>query len=231
MSSSHRHPTIARTNTPPRELRVPAAPASFKRTIDLPPEPDDYDRNGPYPAGGFDADDEDIEMQRYLEQMYMSSKKAESSTPKRSSKKNEAAGDFGFSGLGLIDTRPNDHDTHNLKHKLKDDEARRDKHRKQDHRFEVMASSSKQASATHTAARDFVEDRSLSQKVHREDASKLELKGFNDLLENEPGELDDLDIALVRPEEQWKYGSTTNYSITKSDRKEKGKGKVRDLGW
>ncbi|KAJ3747828.1 hypothetical protein DFH05DRAFT_856888 [Lentinula detonsa] len=227
MSSSHRHPstTIARTNTPPRDLRVPAAPASFKRTIDLPPEPDDYDRNGPYPAGGFDADDEDIEMQRYLEQMYMSSKKAESFTPKRSSKKNETAEDFGFSGLGLIDTRPNDHDTHNLKHKLKDDEARRDKHRKQDHRFEVMAGSSKQALAKHTAARDFVEDRSLSQKVRREDASKLELRGFNDLPENEPGELDDLDIALVRPEEQWKYGST------KSDRKEKGKGKVRDLGW
>ncbi|KAJ3765927.1 hypothetical protein FB446DRAFT_424668 [Lentinula raphanica] len=244
MSSSQRRTstTTTRTTTPIQELKAPPAPASFKHTIDLPPESDDeyfddYDRGGvsPSPVGlDFNADDDDIEMQRYLEQIYMSStrKHEPKHEPTRSSRTTEATSDFGISGLGLIDTKPNSHETQNLKHKLKGDEGRKEKHRKQgpSHRFEVGSSRDSGSASKHATVASSRDDRYWSRhSSHHQDTSGPSHPEWR----GEPGDLDELDIALVRPEEQWSGGAVVDdfWMAGKPDGKEKGKGKVRDLRW
>ncbi|KAJ4466863.1 hypothetical protein C8J55DRAFT_234736 [Lentinula edodes] len=234
MASSHksRHSStpITRTNTPPGELRVPAAPSSFKRTIDLPPDLDDYPCHNP--MGDFEADDDNVEMQQYLEHIYMTSKL----TPDNSG----AARDYGFSESGLpTETRSDSRSAHNLNHKLKDGTGKggSDRHRKHSHRFEATTSSSRSTTtkyATPTTA-------TLVQGTtwDGEDTNSPQLKGFSSLLSNQPGELDELDIGLVRPDEQWNYETTIDdhmdipfpAPLSGSRFDGKGKGKGKDVGW
>ncbi|KAJ3868013.1 hypothetical protein EV359DRAFT_78032 [Lentinula novae-zelandiae] len=234
MASSHksRHSSapITRTDTPPGELKVPAAPSSFKRTIDLPPDLDDYPCHDP--MADFEADDDNVEMQQYLEHIYMTSKL----TPDN----NGAARDYGFSEFSAIETRSDSRSAHNLKHKLKDGTSKggSGRHRSHNHHFEATASSSGSTTtkyATPPTTASWVQGTTWDD----EDTNSPQLKGFSSLLSNQPGELDELDIGLVRPDEQWNHETNTDdhmdipfpvpLSNSKFDEKRKGKGK--DLGW
>ncbi|KAJ3856181.1 hypothetical protein EV368DRAFT_78942 [Lentinula lateritia] len=227
MASSHksRHSSapITRTDTPPGELKVPAAPSSFKRTIDLPPDLDDYPCHDP--MGDFEGDDDNVEMQQYLEHIYMTSKL----TPDN----NGAARDYGFSESLPIETRTDSRSAHNLKHKLKDGTSKGGSNRHRNHSNGFEATTSSNGSTTTKYAMPPT-TASLVQ-----DTNSSQFEGFGGLLSNQPGELDELDIGLVRPDEQWNYETTMDnhmdipfpvpLSSSKFDGKRKGKGK--DLGW
>ncbi|KAF9071848.1 hypothetical protein BDP27DRAFT_1321479 [Rhodocollybia butyracea] len=213
--SSHRNRPApigsSSTTTPIRDnsdTNLLAAPPSFKRTIDLPSDPDDFQVSSTY-AEDFNLDDEDVEMQHYLEQVYMSVGQqplAENRPPM------DVEGSNISEGLGLIQITPN------VKHKLKNRDGDRSKQRRQDY----SPGGNARAFSTYpqVAQREFVEGRSGSVRSDI-DASDLGLKGFD--------ELEALDIALVAPDEQqWGYGSEEPTYQHRGNRK--GKGKTQD-GW
>ncbi|KIK70078.1 hypothetical protein GYMLUDRAFT_34539 [Collybiopsis luxurians FD-317 M1] len=235
MSSSHRssgstNSSLHSTSSRQSEPSLLAAPSSFKHTIDLPP--DDFP-SSTVRAEDFE-DDDDVEMQRYLEQIYMMSKSESVNSEhdyriRQSSGLPGSAGDSGLGGLGLIDISPvggqSPYKTP-MTDRLKGEGSGRDNYRMRSrdtlynsggkqHNSSASSSSSYHATTHNFGGRNGRFDRDVG-------LNNITLNGFDTFSgrDSVPDELDDLDIALVLPEEQW-YGSQPRYT-------DKGKGRSRD---
>lgn len=168
------------------EARLLDAPSSFKRTIDLPPDPEDdnYSRDLDFDDFVVD-DDQDVEMQRYLEQIY--------------------TGGSGEPGMREVDTgNPNQSTAWKMKHKLKGtEETGSQKHQKRSHDQPSPRGSGTPASyyAAPYSGRNLVESQSgmVSDEIGVDDSG---MRGPADPPADSVllGQLDDLDIALVLPE-------------------------------